>query len=239
MMASKGSTGFEGFQKGDEPLIPIPAKFFHALLPQIDQLGELKITLYAFWALAQSNQDHPHLRRSSLLADEQLLGSLATKGMSAEEALDQALERAVQRGTLLMATADEPSPDRYYFLNAPKGRRAIEALRGGAWQPSAEGQPVTLRAARPNIFVLYEQNIGALTPLLAERLQEAEEDYPPDWIEQAIRIAVANNVRKWRYIEAILENWKTKGKDDEEDRRDIEETRRRYLGGEFAEYIKH
>ena len=239
MMASKGSTGFDGFQKGDEPLTPIPAKFFHELLPQIDHLGELKITLYAFWALAQADRKYPHLRRSELLGDEHLLASLPATELNAEEALDQALERAVQRGTLLLATAEQPSPERYYFLNAPKGRRAIEALRSGAWQPEQGGRPVSLTAARPNIFVLYEQNIGALTPLLAERLQEAEEEYPSDWIEQAIRIAVANNVRKWRYIEAILENWKTKGKDDEEDRRDIEETRRRYLGGEFAEYIKH
>jgi DnaD/phage-associated family protein len=87
--------------------------------------------------------------------------------------------------------------------------------------------------------VLYEQNIGALTPLLAERLQEAENEYPVAWIESAIEIAVANNVRKWRYVEAILEDWKTKGRDDQEDRRDLEETRQRYLGGEFAEYIKH
>lgn len=238
-MSENSASSFNGFSQENQRITPIPVEFFHELLPQINHLGELKITLYAFWALAQAEDDHPHLRRSFLLADAALIASLPAEGMSSEQALDEALERAVQRGTLLMATSDQPAAERFYFLNAPRGRRTIEALRSGSWQPTVDGQPVALKTARPNIFVLYEQNIGALTPLLAERLQEAEQEYPYDWIEQAIRIAIANNVRKWRYIEAILENWKTKGKDDEEDRRDLEETRRRYLGGEFAEYIKH
>ena len=44
-----------------------------------------------------------------------------------------------------------------------------------------------VRAQRPSIFSLYEQNIGLLTPLLAEQLVEAERRYPAGWIEDAAR----------------------------------------------------
>jgi DnaD/phage-associated family protein len=71
--------------------------------------------------------------------------------------------------------------------------------------------------------------------MIAERLREAEDDYPSQWIEDAIRIAVENNVRKWRYVEAILEDWRTKGRDEREDFRDTEKARRSYLEGELGD----
>ncbi len=55
-----------------------------------------------------------------------------------------------------------------------------------------------------NIFELYEQNIGALSPLLVEELKAAEQEYTTEWIEEAIREAVLNNVRHWKYVRAIL-----------------------------------
>ncbi len=72
----------------------------------------------------------------------------------------------------------------------------------------------TTTRARPNIFELYEANIGALTPMIADALTDAEEDFAPQWIEDAIRLAVENNKRNWKYCLAILERWKAEGKDD-------------------------
>jgi DnaD/phage-associated family protein len=66
---------------------------------------------------------------------------------------------------------------------------------------------------------------------LADELREAEQTYPAGWIEDAVRIAVDNNARKWSYVRAILENWRVRGKDDREDRGDSEKARRRYLKG--------
>ena len=79
-----------------------------------------------------------------------------------------------------------------------------------------------MQSDRPNIFSLYEANIGPLTPMIADLLQEAEQTYPVYWIEQAMKIAVENNVRRWRYVEAILASWKERGRD-EKDRRDAQE----------------
>ena len=65
---------------------------------------------------------------------------------------------------------------------------------------------------RPNIFALYEQNIGLLTPLIAEDLKDAVNHYPQEWIEAAFREALHQNKRKWSYISAILRRWETEGR---------------------------
>ena len=64
-----------------------------------------------------------------------------------------------------------------------------------------------------NIFTLYESNIGVLTSIMADTLQGAEKEYPTDWIFDAVKLAVENNKRNWKYCEAILKRWKTDGKD--------------------------
>jgi len=99
----------------------------------------------------------------------------------------------------------------------------------GEWRPSDEPlPPVELTPQPANVFQLYEENIGPLTPMLAEALKEAENEYPPVWLEDAIRIAVKNNKRNWNYIQAILRRWQREGRDERKDRRDAEEIRRRY-----------
>ncbi len=93
-------------------------------------------------------------------------------------------------------------------------------------------------AERSNLFTLYEQNIGALTPLIADMLREAEKEYPSAWFEEAFEIAVARNVRHWKYVEAILKRWKEKGKDERKNREDAVKDFKRYTEGEFAEYFR-
>jgi DnaD/phage-associated family protein len=88
---------------------------------------------------------------------------------------------------------------------------------------------------RPNIFILYEQNIGLLQPIIAEELEEAERTYPQEWIEEAFRIAVERNVRNWKYVRRILERWATEGKD--EGRGKIRE-KTWYTEEEYRKYIK-
>ena len=45
--------GFPGFPDGKVRLTQVPNLFFSDLLPIIDNMAELKVTLYAFWALGQ------------------------------------------------------------------------------------------------------------------------------------------------------------------------------------------
>jgi len=233
--------GFTGFPEGKVRSTPIPSQFFSELLPLVDHLAELKLTLYAFWQLNLKEGRFRYLRREDFAGDEIFMRGLGESRREAEALLDDALERAAARGTLLVVSIESAGAvDNYYFMNTPKGRAAVEAITRGAWRPGGETEAtVDLSVERPNVFRLYEQNIGPLTPMIAEALRDAEETYPARWIEEAIRIAVENNARKWRYVTAILEDWRTKGKDEREDRGDSEKARRRYVEGEFADYIEH
>ena len=92
---------------------------------------------------------------------------------------------------------------------------------------------------RPNIFVLYEQNIGQVTPMIVDELRDAEKTWPVAWIEEAIELAVTSNVRKWRYIVGILKRWQQEGKQqDGLDRRHSPEKLRNQIPKEYQDLIK-
>lgn len=61
------------------------------------------------------------------------------------------------------------------------------------------------------ISKLYEENIGMLTPVVADRLKDILGRYPPGWFGEALNEAVAAGARNLKYIEAILERWKVEG----------------------------
>lgn len=221
---------FSGFPAGRVRTVALPEQVFSELVPLIDDLDELKVTLHILWRLTQQRSGVRYLRYADLASDPILLAGL---GASPLQALDAALKRALVRGTLLEANDPDGGGERLYFANTPKGRAAAEAIRQGKWP--RELKPAT----RSSIFELYEQNIGVLTPLIADELREAERTYPAVWIEEAFRIAVQMNKRNWRYIYAILERWRLEGKDDEAGRRSGAADGRRYIEGEYAEYIQH
>jgi DnaD/phage-associated family protein len=218
---------FKGFPDHKVRLTPVPAPVFTELLPEIDDLDELKLTLYILWRLDRMEGDFRGLRQADLAADARFMAGLGAS-------LELALGRAVQRGTLLAAALElESGAEQLYFLNSPRGRAAVEAIHQGRWRPSGDPQaPVELALEAPNIFKLYEENIGPLTPLIADALRAAQANYPEEWIADAIRKAVENNKRNWRYAEAILERWKEGGRREREDRRDTEKDRRRYADWE-------
>jgi DnaD/phage-associated family protein len=138
-------------------------------------------------------------------------------GLSAEE-ITSGLEKAVGRGTLLKVQKETVV---YYLLNSPKGRAGAAAIENGQWNPKTGIS--ALPVERPNVFKLYEENIGPLTPLIADALKDAEENYSPEWIAESIGLAAKNNKRNWKYCEAILKRWKEEGRVEKQDRRDPEE----------------
>lgn len=238
-------TTFDGFPAGKVHLTPVPEPFFTQLLPQIEHLGELKLCLYAFWLLDRQEGAIRYMRRADLAQDKRIMQTLGDTSAQADEALDEALERAVARGALLAAPVTLRSgTETLYFLNSPKGRAAVNAIQSGEWQPTGDEQNlIDIGEAPPNIFRLYEENIGPLTPLIADALGEAEDTYPIEWIEDAIRIAVERNKRNWRYAEAILERWLREGrdvkKDKQKDRRDSKKTHRRHVEGKYSDFVEH
>ncbi len=62
------------------------------------------------------------------------------------------------------------------------------------------------------ICVTYENEIGLLTPTIADQLADLTTTYPARWIVDAITEAARANVRKLNYTIAILRRWHTEGK---------------------------
>jgi DNA replication protein len=232
---------FSGFPEGKVRLTGLPDLFFHELLPIIDDLDELKVTLYAFYRLNRLEGAFRYLRAGDFLADPVFIEGLIPEQEGAEPALEGALRRCVARGTLLEAALElEGGTEKFYFLNTARGRAALDAISRGEWRPSGDAsKPVELVPEPPNIYRLYEENIGPLTPMIAEHLRDAEESYPAAWIEEAMGIAVENNARRWKYVAAILERWQEGGRDERKDRRDTEKDRRRYVEGELSDFVEH
>ncbi|MBU0493877.1 MAG: DnaD domain protein [Chloroflexi bacterium] len=197
--------------------VRLPDLVFSELLPAIDDLAEFKVTLHVLWRLQRAPAEPPAISYRDLATDEVLMAGLRGCDEPPLAALQQGLDRAVARGTLLQVLVPgHDGAEPWYLVNTPRGREACaQAQRGElvlAGQPArmSPGEPA-LPPERPNIFGLYEQNIGLLTPLIAEELAEAEDHYPPHWIEDAFREAVRANKRNWRYVAAILRRWERDG----------------------------
>jgi DnaD/phage-associated family protein len=233
---------FAGFPAGRNPYVPLPDVFFTAVLPFVEDIGELKVTLYLFRLLYKKRGSPRCASDRELLADPLLRRTLRRLGdpRPVEERLRAALEQALLRGTLLRVRVRvDDEVVGWYFFNTERSRRAVNKLLRGETSPEVlleleetgdevhdgeQGQheatghdrraprTLTLEIERPNIFTLYEQNVGLVLPLVAEELREAEERYPREWVEEAFRQAVQQNKRKWSYIRAILRRWETEGK---------------------------
>jgi DNA replication protein len=235
------SAPFNGFPESAQRLTPLPEAFFRELLPQIDDLNELKLAVYIFWRLEQVEGAFRFVRFSDLAEDAPFMAALdTTDDDSPLAALADALERCVSRGALLLARLEG---EEFYFLNSPKGKAALRAIQSGQWRPNAGKLAAPPPVERPNIFRLYEENFGPLTPLIAETLGEAEDTYPAEWIQDAMRIAVEKNKRTWRYVDAILKRWQQEGRHGKQeklkDRPDTAQSGNKYVGGKFSEYIEH
>jgi len=61
---------------------------------------------------------------------------------------------------------------------------------------------------------IFTEVTGVLiaTPAQAEKIDAWMDDISEEWFRDACEEAVDNNVRKWVYIEAILERWSKEGK---------------------------
>jgi DnaD/phage-associated family protein len=227
---------FSGFNAPTTKNTPIPAAFFSELLPEINDVDELKVILWAFRCLDLQEGDLLYLTGSDLSADESFTASFGKTKKEQSERIEKALEAAVRRNVLITARSGEID---LYFLNSPRGRAALESLTRGAWTPEGRNRiPSSVSVNRPNIFAIYEQNIGPLTPLIADELRDAEKQYPSEWVTDAFKIAVSKNARSWHYVEAILHSWKEKGRD-ERDQRSTKENRKLDSEGEFGDYIRH
>ena len=224
---------FKGFSAQKTKMVSVPDSFFYELLPTLQNTAEIKVILYTFWFLHRQEDRSGFIEYEDYLSDEIFMHGLEPDGV---QTLNTALTDAVDHHILIKGFYLERD---LYFINSPRGRAAAKALEQGNWTPDTHPRmPVEMGKERPTIFHLYEQNIGPLTPIMSEILQDAEAIYSYEWINDAIRVAIEKNVRNWRYVEAILKSWQKEGRY-EKDRRDSQEDRRKYIEGEYGDIIEH
>jgi DnaD/phage-associated family protein len=214
----------------------IPNLFFARVMPQIERPEELAVSTYAFYAISRCDRSRRprFVTRAELSADPALARSLAMlAGDDGAEPLEAGLRLAVHRQTLARTSIEvDGQREDVFAVNTPANRRALEALAGTRVE-LPDSLPPSSATALPNIFALYEENIGSITPLIADELQDAEKQYPQEWVAAAFREAVLANKRSWRYVASILRRWEAEGPDYEEPERDtgVEWLERRYEKG--------
>ena len=206
--------------------VPVPREFFDEILPAIREIAEAKVLLAVYRLLTEPEWRDGMLPEASLYADELLASGLRPVGGSrpAEEHVRKGIELAVARGALLRVRVVAGEMGESWLLpGTPANRRRLHLIEAGhaTLPPSvvAVAGPARIEPERPNVFRLYEQNVGLVTPIIADQLIEALELYPEPWIEDAIHEAVSYNRRQWRYIQRVLERWATEGRGNEADRR--------------------
>lgn len=244
---------FSGFPSQTDAT-PVPASFFSEVLPDIDDILELKLFLVALRRIKRRKGSIRWVLESELLAAPELSrtpsGPQSPDAGHTTEQAHQALDRAMRRGLLVaVALGEHPMgarPESAYFLNDPEGRRSAELVRTGAASvgtPPAppildDGMPGPTRAVA-NIFRLYEDTIGTIGGAgIADQLVEAEAHYPADWIAEAFHEAAAQNVRRWAYVRAILARWQEEGRSTTNGTTERSAAKSRYRTGKYGGVVR-
>jgi len=232
---------FSGFPARME-FTPIPNYFLSVLLPQISDISELKTTLHVLAALYRKRGYPRFVTYRDLLGNDGLIKSLKEGDKAPEEVLRRALGMASERGTFIRVVLDrDGSAEDIYLLNTASDRKVAARIESGELKLSglkATDKPHVELGEPPDIFTLYEQNIGMLTPIIADELREAEKLYPESWLRDAIKEAVALNRRNIRYIVRILERWSAEGKTDGAHQRVSKTDPDKYIKGKYGHMVR-
>ena len=232
---------FKGFPARME-FTSVPNLFFSTLLPRISDMAELKATLYLMAVLYRKRGYPRFVAFSELLGNASLMSGLGRDTRPPDEVLRSALEMAARRGTVIHLALDRSGTlEDIYLLNTESNREVAARIQSGEVGLSGlkAGKPTHVTAEeRPDIFTLYEQNIGMLTPMIAEELREAEKLYPEAWIKDAVKEAVSLNKRNIRYIVRILERWSAEGKGGGTHRRYSKTDPDKYIKGKYGHMVR-
>ncbi len=203
--------------QGKAATVVLPDSFFTHVLPRIRDLAELKLALCTYYLILRAPEPSAKSARRSVTYHELQTECQRLSPELDDQTLRQALNLALEHGILSRSTSN---------VNG-----VVQEVYSLATQvPHPTGI---------NIFSLYEQNIGIITPIIADELKEAERLYPPEWIEEAFREAVRLNKRSWKYIARILERWASEGKDSGEYQRHTKKAGPdKYVRGRYGHLVK-
>ncbi len=200
---------FKGFPRSVRYL-PVPAPMFGPLLEQIKDASGFIITLRIIWMLQQKKGRLRYVSSEEVFGDKILANALGSK-----EAIQNSINMVVKGGILLQIRRENASDA--FMLNSESDREIASDIGSIYESNNQPADPWEIENTPPEIYSLYEQNIGILTPIMSEKLTEAEDKYPAGWIKEAVGIAVEQNRRSWAYVSRILERWDMEGRDESGD----------------------
>tara|TARA_B100002052_G_C15862931_1_gene590985 strand:+ start:7 stop:741 length:735 start_codon:yes stop_codon:yes gene_type:complete len=206
-----------GFKFNNRNYIPIPIELTSSLLKDIDSYEEFKCTLRIFSLIFSLRPKRLWISFEELIADPVLLESIHPgNSQNKTEIIIKSIYAAKKRKTIVIREKVKDQIQNSIILindkisNELLKRKDIGNLDNGLDLEQTDFQ--SSQKPQSNIYGLYEDNIGQMTPLLAEELKLAEKKYPNSWIQEAITEAVKNNIRNWKYISSILNRWQIEGR---------------------------
>ena len=211
---------FEGFRTGSKA-VAIPVEFFNELMPTLNRGVEIRVVLHVIYMIFRKSG------RIRAVSFEELVNETSLRAALSQDTyrfqIKEALDRGVQAGALLECHLNQH--DFLYFLNNEGGRRQYQQIQMGTLAFSEDSQIATsINLNKTTPIIAYEQEIGTVTPAIADAIREAEGLYPTEWIVEALNLASTNNARSWRYVDAILKRWNKEGRNDETNWRNNEST---------------
>lgn len=193
---------------------PVPDPLLGDVLKSIDSLDELKCILRALW--------HIHRKKGALrcVTLAELRDDPVLQATLEPEEIEDAMNGGARRGIFARGTVTTSGGRTTLFvLNQEAHRAALRrAMDGEIEAPVGDEDWMvepTITNKRPNVFDLYEQEMGRMiSPHIREELIAADKEYPQGWVADAILEASSNGIRSWRYMKAILSRWEREGKSD-------------------------
>ena len=221
----------------------VPNTFFEKFIPNIEFIEDVLTLLWCAYLM----QDTAAAKKRNFFSAEEIwltdgVEHSYTKIGIDKEKFFRSLERCAEQGFLSKVKIDQKNhTETVFLLSNPENLGESEdlgkvelGLNISFDTDDVESSLVT------NLFELYEENFGVVSPIVAENLIEISRKYDFELIKLAFQEAARHGVGSWRYIERILENQEKEGYANETDRRDSFEARKNnYTGGKFGHFARY
>jgi len=177
----------------------------YLLAGRINKDGELPPTNQIAWAL-RSTTDEIEFDLSQLsmakLVEKNKDGWFIPNFAKRQAAASDAERKRQQR--------DRSQRNQYYGNDSVTDlSRIVTQNRTETETETEQNRPDDAVAA---VYTIYSNNIGLLTPIIAEKIDADIEEYAAEWVIDAIKEAARQEKRSLAYAEAILKRWKREGK---------------------------
>jgi hypothetical protein len=175
---------FSGFPDGELKMSALPEMFYTGLLPLIDDLPEMKVTVACFRLCWQKSGLVRWTTSAELMRDPAL--------SDVPEEIAAGVMKAIRRGSLVGAL--DRSGLQYLFPNSElgQGRRRDQTRR--------EDRTRSRRLWTPQHLCAVTSKTSGADAADRRAAEDANREFPPQWIEYAFAEAVKQNARSWAYV---------------------------------------